>query len=489
MLTNTFSFENGYLIQIDDILAKKPTPGPEPVPPSPVPPEEDPIEKVSIALTLDGAYLQLDVTGDLSTLDHYEINAYADGELVKSFNNGKDTTFELAQLDSSVPTGDYTIECIAVSTYGNTSTKSAALDYTVLTAPAAMTLRFEFSNPDYSPVDAEIGISGTWDQLNAKGRNIWDWTNTNTNWDDSFKGAFPDESNKVSVIAAGDTSSLISMHRLFAGIVDGNYDPNENLYKLISRNNLVYCCEFDVSSCTDLRRAFLGSALTNVVKFKFKTDEVIRTFAIFADTLIEHIDEFDFCGILHNQNLGTFDRCYRLQTVGRIIGLENVESISCLFDRTRNIKSIDYLCEFTNATSASGLFQLIGRDTNEATKIPKVVLPKVTNISGIFANTPYISNPDYEFGPGITNISQSFYNSGIVEIPNLDVSSVTICSNAFRSCKHAKSGILEMYNKLLARGEAITKHENCFLDCGIDTDEGRAALAQIPQSWGGLAEG
>ena len=51
---------------------------------------------------------------------------------------------------------------------------------------------------------------------------------------------------------------------------------------------------------------------------------------------------------------------------------------------------------------------------------------------------------------------------------------------------NCESGIYEAYQVLDAIDDV---HTNCFKNCGIDTEEGRAALAQIPQSWGGLAEG
>jgi hypothetical protein len=77
----------------------------------------------------------------------------------------------------------------------------------------------------------------------------------------------------------------------------------------------------------------------------------------------------------------------------------------------------------------------------------------------------------------------------VERIPNFDVSNATNVSQMCRSMYNAKYGILEMYNKLLARGSAITNHSNCFENCGIDTTEGRAARALIPKSWGGDAEG
>jgi hypothetical protein len=101
----------------------------------------------------------------------------------------------------------------------------------------------------------------------------------------------------------------------------------------------------------------------------------------------------------------------------------------------------------------------------------------------------------------------------ITRMPNFDMSSATNVSDAFHLCnlesidttilstlsgsginvidmftdnRNCKSGILDAYAILdTVDGE----HSDCFLNCGIDTKEGRAELEQIPASWGGLAEG
>ena len=74
-------------------------------------------------------------------------------------------------------------------------------------------------------------------------------------------------------------------------------------------------------------------------------------------------------------------------------------------------------------------------------------------------------------------------------IEDINVDSATNVNSMFLKCYNVKYGIIAMYNKLLARGSAITDHTDTFLDCGINTEEGRAERALIPKSWGGDAEG
>ena len=79
-------------------------------------------------------------------------------------------------------------------------------------------------------------------------------------------------------------------------------------------------------------------------------------------------------------------------------------------------------------------------------------------------------------------------NVDITEIPEMNIeANVTRCDNMFSDCPNVKSGQKALYDTLSAIN-TITNHADCFKDCGRDTEEGRAALAQIPISWGGTKE-
>lgn len=87
------------------------------------------------------------------------------------------------------------------------------------------TLRFEFSDLNYSPVVAGVGTSGTWTKRTEYSipastgyvRNIWDWTNDSSDWNYAFEYAWTSEDMDVELVAAGDTSAVTSVHRLFEG--------------------------------------------------------------------------------------------------------------------------------------------------------------------------------------------------------------------------------------------------------------------------------
>lgn len=107
----------------------------------------------------------------------------------------------------------------------------------------------------------------------------------------------------------------------------------------------------------------------------------------------------------------------------------------------------------------------------------------------MFANCREVTSIPLFDTSHIKNLQQLCWQCYKLEsIPDYDFSSVTNVQGLFKDCYNVSEGILETYDKLLARGDAITNHTDCFLNCGQDTPEGQAALAQIPTSWGGLKE-
>lgn len=489
-------------------------PGPTPPGPTPPGPTEDPINSVSITLASNNITLKLNVSGDQSTLDYYEIRVYSAGKLVKTFNNGKSTTFALADIDKAVDVGDYTVSGVAVSIYGNKSPESEAMEYTVFLAPAAMTLRFEFSDLSYDPIEAGVGTAGTWAKLDSTPRNIWDWTNTNPNWESSFKGAFIDENNAVSIIAAGDTSGVTSIQAMFAGIYTSN--PGSAGYSLTSRNNVTYCIPFDVSSVTRAGNMFHGTTLQEVVKFKFNGSTVNQ---MYSNSFVHDFNELELNA---TTCYGLFSMCFNLVHVGKIKfnpailamtssqqfalfhnrsenGILNIESIDGIegcgtavnftngfSTNLRKLKRIGGFIDCTSATATTSMFQSC--ETLE-------YLPELKNLGNANITSTYLMFRNcYEIKEvplfDTSHVTDARYMMdgcrSIKKIPDYDFSSVTDVARLCKDCRNVSEGIFETYEKLLARGEAITDHTDCFLNCGIDTPEGRAQLYQIPQDWGGL---
>lgn len=89
------------------------------------------------------------------------------------------------------------------------------------------------------------------------------------------------------------------------------------------------------------------------------------------------------------------------------------------------------------------------------------------------------------------NFEGMFYGqSKLKEIPLLDTSNSsdvsymhpTDVSNMYSECVKVERGILAAYNEMISHGN-IPTHSMTFHDCGINTESGRAELAQIPDDW------
>lgn len=372
------------------------------------------------------------------------------------------------------------------------------------------TLRFMFSKSDYDPTEAGVGSSGTWaKKTEFPNANVWDWTNTNTDWSEAFKGAFPDADNEVRVIAAGDTSNVVNISYLFAGELT-NY-AYKAAYSLTHRNNIVSCVPFDVSSCVNFEGAFEGSTLSNVVTFKYNpslTYSGAEIFSvIFADTYIKEVVGLDFYGVA-SKSSGLFARCTKLKRASlkglynfvyfdnafwgpntgyctieefELIGGLNSSNLTLFFQNCRKLKKVYGLINIHNGTGCQGVFlqcfELEGLEFSVGSS---------SRVDYLFSNCRKLKNLPPIDTSNTTNFLLMMDNCREVEtIPDYDVSSAENVKQMCRNMYKAKYGILEMYNKLLARGSSITDHTDCFKDCGRDTPEGQAALAQIPASWGG----
>lgn len=376
----------------------------------------------------------------------------------------------------------------------------------------AMTLRFEFSKKDYNPNTAGVGSAGTWTKVDSPNLNVWDWENTNTNWQDAFKKAFLDPDNDVRVIAAGDTSGVTDVDGMFEG--DYESSPNLSTYRLVARNNIVDCVGFDISGAPiESDRVFLATALKHA---RFDLSRQRKAYAFYCDTLIEEVGDIDFSSSTTLYYIGMlFARCERLKKVGTIKISSLVTNVFQIVGRCpeleyfggivgaggsgivlqslcqvcRKLKKVENTLDVSNATgstSVQGLFSTC----SSLDRVDVTGLSGSTSLYAVFSGCAKMKTLPNMDTSRVTDFRYGFSSMRQLErIPDLDVSSATNVNHAFSGCYNVKSGMLELYNKLLALGSQVTDHTDCFKSCGISTPEGRAALAQIPQSWGGLAEG
>ena len=144
--------------------------------------------------------------------------------------------------------------------------------------------------------------------------------------------------------------------------------------------------------------------------------------------------------------------------------------------------------DLSNVYGTFGMFQSSELEPNNIVSCCDLSFPGSLVALYMFYNTNLKKAPNLSFEDG-ANVSSIFARcTRLEELGKLE-GALSGCQSSFDFAKNVKYGMLEMYERLSNQDPAITQHGFCFTDCGIDTEEGRAALAQIPQSWGGLAEG
>lgn len=381
----------------------------------------------------------------------------------------------------------------------------------------AMTLRFEFSKKDYNPETAGIGSAGTWTKVDSPTLNVWDWTNDNTDWSNSFKGAFPDTDNEVRVIAAGDTSSVETFEAMFTGIWTNN--PISPSYNPTLRNNIVSCVPFNIDSATVLDSLFCFTALKKYVQFDYSRNDGASAKFMFADTLIEDIGDvvlgvkyangmftqndklkkignisFDSSKLDADTTLNLIANTSRnrytnvLEEVGNITGTEYVKNFDTMFQSCSKLKKIGSI-DCTSGTSFQAMFVWC-ISLEEVPTLIGIGSAAITTIYQMFNRCDNIKTAPLFDTSSATSIRSAFRGCrSLTNIPNYNFDSVTDCRDVFRDAYSVSTGITEAYNKLIARGASLTQYSLAFEKCGIDTEEGRDALAQIPASWGGTAAG
>lgn len=100
------------------------------------------------------------------------------------------------------------------------------------------------------------------------------------------------------------------------------------------------------------------------------------------------------------------------------------------------------------------------------------------------------SIPEYNLN-SVLDMSNAFTGCvAITEIPDFDCDNIgagtdeLVVAYAFNGCRNVETGITRMYNKLKDKDYWDSYNYACvFLDCGVDTESGRAELAEIPNWW------
>ncbi|MBO7691354.1 MAG: BspA family leucine-rich repeat surface protein [Methanobrevibacter sp.] len=208
---------------------------------------------------------------------------------IKTYNIGKNTTFDLSKLHQDLEKGTYTIKTQAVSVNGKKSTESTGLSYFVdplnpLNLPP-FTIRCKFS-AGYTPTPQ--GESTGWDSQVCvdETNNIWDITKNSTDWSRMLE--FQDD--LIEVLGANTTgveimfATLNICHNLTkttlfdtSSVVDMSYMYNEG-------KSLIECPIYDTSKVTTMQSMFCSCWVLKKVPL-FDTSKVENIYRMFDDCI------------------------------------------------------------------------------------------------------------------------------------------------------------------------------------------------------------
>lgn len=112
----------------------------------------------------------------------------------------------------------------------------------------------------------------------------------------------------------------------------------------------------------------------------------------------------------------------------------------------------------------------------------------ITDMSNMFASEDFFemtltSVPLFDTSK-VTTTYQMFYNcSKLTSIPLFDTSNVTNMTYMFSNCVNVENGALALYKQASTQANPPTAHDRTFRNCGSNTVNGAAELAQIPSNW------
>jgi len=135
----------------------------------------------------------------------------------------------------------------------------------------------------------------------------------------------------------------------------------------------------------------------------------------------------------------------------------NVTSMYKMFSFCRTLTSVE-LFDTSTVTYASRMFDC----TYELLEVPCYNLSNVRSAEGMFSNARKLKY-----------------------IPDFDLHNIVDAHAMFFDTFNVESGALNMYSKLSARGNEID-HGYMFFDCGKNSEQGSAEVAQIPIDWVGV---
>lgn len=257
-----------------------------------------------------------------------------------------------------------------------------------------------------------------------------------------------------------DTSSLRNMDYMFRECLALQEIP-------IMDTSNVETMQGTFASCWAITRLpYMDTTkVTNMNEMCLGCDKLVYFPQLITSNVVSFKDTFRECSAL--TDLPTIDTVSAFTTQGMFYDCLLLEDVN-LTD-TSNVVNMDSMFAGCSAMTAG----------------PSMNTSNVTSMNAIFINCSAMSYiPTYDTSK-VTDMRNMLRGCGVEVIPSFSADSVTNVVGFAQNATKVKSGALVMYNKFSSKNPLPTYDNTVFMNCGSDTVEGAAELAQIPESWGG----
>lgn len=174
----------------------------------------------------------------------------------------------------------------------------------------------------------------------------------------------------------------------------------------------------------------------------------------------------------------TYSGCTSLSSVPEF-SFNSLTDMTEMFMRCKNLSSV-HLNNLSNVTSMTRAFldcsSLQSADLGRLDAVQGAGIAFLRCYSLAYINMSEVNS--------ITSMNEMFYNcTSLSSLPTINSDNIKRASYAFANCYSVTGGILDMYNQLTSQDVPPSSYSACFSNCGIDTVQGAAELAQIPDNW------
>lgn len=210
--------------------------------------------------------------------------------------------------------------------------------------------------------------------------------------------------------------------------------------------------QMDATGVTSLRLMFFGAYITSI-------QNVTGT-----------------SGVIDTANM--FENCEKLTSV-QLFDTSSVTDMSSMFAMCEALPTVP-LFDTSSVTKMQNMFG----GCYALTSVPLFNTQNVTDMGFMFSSCTSLETAPLFDTSSVTKMNQMFLGcTALKSIPMYDTDIVTTVFNMLNGCVNVEQNILNFYDQLAYQSNPPTSHSGCFKNCGINTPQGAAELAQIPSGW------